>query len=226
MAPDRAACLHAEFAGIRLSTTAPGKRDVGRTVRCCCLFAEHVCQAEHDGADFRGDPFRTQVGVDEAREALQVAATRPCLVVAPARRDQTFLCGMLNSFVANYLARLWVTTHLGTTTVERLPMPRPAPRSDEYLELAALAHQLGTVATPRAAASHRNGFRLNLRNRVLSKLLGRPTRDWNSAYARLQAMAAHLYGLSTDDLRLVLESFPLVDSAIPREVMVEFAKVS
>ena len=39
--------------------------------------------------------------------------------------DQVVLCCLLNSFVANYLVRLWVTTHLGTTTVERLPVPRP-----------------------------------------------------------------------------------------------------
>ena len=119
-----------------------------------------------------------------------------CLRTRLPLRDQTFLCGMLNSFVANYLARLWVTTHLGTTTVERLPMPRPDARSQEYARLVALAHQLR-----------------------------RPSGDWNAAYARLQAMAARLYGLSAEDLRLVLDSFPLVDDAIRRAAVAEFTEL-
>ena len=43
--------------------------------------------------------------------------------------DQIVLCGLLNSFVANFLIRFWVTTHLGLATVERLPVPRPAAAS-------------------------------------------------------------------------------------------------
>jgi hypothetical protein len=45
---------------------------------------------------------------------------------------QAFLCGMFNSFVANYLVRLQVTTHVGATVVGRLPVPRP-PRDSEAL---------------------------------------------------------------------------------------------
>ncbi|MCX6538184.1 MAG: N-6 DNA methylase [Acidobacteria bacterium] len=119
-----------------------------------------------------------------------------CLKTRMSLRDQTFLCGMLNSLVANYLARLWVTTHLGTTTVERLPMPRPDALSDEYARMAALAQQLG-----------------------------RPNRDWNAVYARLQAVAARLYGLSPEDLQLVLGSFPLVDDAIRRAVVSAFVEL-
>ena len=119
-----------------------------------------------------------------------------CLRTRLSLRDQTFLCGMLNSLVANYLARLWVTTHLGTTTVERLPMPRPDAGSDERLRLTGMAHRLG-----------------------------RPGRDWNAVYARLQALAARLYRLSAEDVRLVLDSFPLIDDAIRRAVMAEFAEL-
>jgi hypothetical protein len=118
-----------------------------------------------------------------------------CLKTRLSLRDQMFLCGMLNSLVANYLARLWVTTHLGTTTVERLPVPRPDARSEEYGRVAALAH-----------------------------LLGRPSRDWNGVYVRLQALAARLYGLSADDLRLVLGSFPLVDDGVRSAVAAAFAE--
>jgi len=119
-----------------------------------------------------------------------------CLKTPLPLRDQTFLCGMLNSFVANYLARLWVTTHLGTTTVERLPMPRPGENSAEYGHIVELADRL----RQRDAA-------------------------WNASYVDLQAAAARLYGLSADDLRLVLDSFPLVDIAIRRTVQSAFERL-
>jgi hypothetical protein len=117
-----------------------------------------------------------------------------CLKTRLRLRDQMFLCGMLNSLVANYLVRLWVTLHLGTQTVERLPMPRPDARSDEAASVVRLAHELG-----------------------------RPSRDRDGAYARLQAKAAHLYGLTEDELGLVLDSFPLVDEPIRRAVETAFA---
>ena len=119
-----------------------------------------------------------------------------CLRTRLSLRDQTFLCGMLNSLVANYLVRPYVTTHLGTTTVERLPMPRPQTGSQEYARVVAMAHRLS-----------------------------RPCRDWDTVYAQLQGLVARLYGLSSEDLRLVLGSFPLVEAAVRRAVADAFAQL-
>ena len=99
--------------------------------------------------------------------------------------DQTFLCAMLNSFVANYLVRMWVTTHLGTTTVERLPIPRPAEPSRTCARIRELGYEL-----LRAGGRH------------------------PEAYAEMQALTAHLYGLSRDEFSLVLESLPLIEPGI------------
>ncbi len=96
--------------------------------------------------------------------------------------DQTFLCAMLNSFVANYLVRMWVTTHLGTTTVERLPVPRPAEPSRTCTRIRELGYEL----------------------------LRAGGRD-PAAYAEVQALTAHLYGLLRTEFSLVLESFPLIE---------------
>ena len=49
-----------------------------------------------------------------------------CLKTPLALRDQEFLCGVLNSFVANYLVRQRVTTHVTARIMSRLPVPRPA----------------------------------------------------------------------------------------------------
>jgi len=39
--------------------------------------------------------------------------------------DATALCALLNSYVANYLVRRWVTTHVTATVMARLPVPVP-----------------------------------------------------------------------------------------------------
>lgn len=57
--------------------------------------------------------------------------------------SQQFLCGMFNSFVANYLVRLRVTTHVTVAIVERLPMPRPPREEQGFRATAALAAVLG-----------------------------------------------------------------------------------
>jgi len=46
-----------------------------------------------------------------------------CLKTALDEDAQWFLCGVMNSYVANYLVRLRVTTHVSAGIVERLPAP-------------------------------------------------------------------------------------------------------
>ena len=46
-----------------------------------------------------------------------------CLKTALDADAQWFLCGVMNSYVANYLVRLRVTTHVSAGIVERLPVP-------------------------------------------------------------------------------------------------------
>ena len=49
---------------------------------------------------------------------------------------------MLNSYVANYLVRQIMTTHLGSTTVEALRVPRPRHDSAVFEEIVELSHHL------------------------------------------------------------------------------------
>jgi hypothetical protein len=108
-----------------------------------------------------------------------------CLKDAMPLEDQAALCCLLNSFVANYLVRLWVTTHLGTATVERLPVPRPPATSWAARRLRELG--LGMMAA--------GG-------------------DDPEAHAEAQGLAAALYGLSAEEFELMLGTFPLVEDAV------------
>jgi hypothetical protein len=109
-----------------------------------------------------------------------------CLKTALADADQDFLCGIFNSFVANYLVRMRVTMHVTTQVVAQLPVPRPPASSPLYVAISSLA-----------AALRRS-----------------PAPQHEPAYAELQAVVAHLYQLTADELEHILSTFPLVDEDI------------
>ncbi len=93
---------------------------------------------------------------------------------------QAYLCGMLNSYVANYLVRMRVGTHVTVSIVERLPVPVPDRDSAGFGLIGGLAQQLARTPADR------------------------------DAHARLQAAAARLYRVSSGEFAHVLSTFPLV----------------
>ena len=119
--------------------------------------------ADPDRASSRlGDPARAARARLAYRD-VAAATNRTTLIAAivPARTvtvhtvfclrdrlplpEQRVLCALLNSFVANYLARRWVTTHVTTAIVEALPIPRIGRHSPLFRRLhdAALALAFG-----------------------------------------------------------------------------------
>jgi hypothetical protein len=93
---------------------------------------------------------------------------------------QQFLCGVFNSFVANYLVRMRVSTHVTVSIIEQLPVPRPPRDSHAFAAIVGLSRTLTEVPGDGAAA------------------------------ARLQAIVAALYGCNDDEFEHVLDSFPLI----------------
>jgi hypothetical protein len=91
-----------------------------------------------------------------------------------------FLCGVFNSFVANYLIRLRGGTHVSAAVIHRLPVPVVARDSDAFGRIVYLSHA--------AAADPAGG----------------------AARAELQARVTRAYGLEEEDLNHVLATFPLV----------------
>ncbi len=115
-----------------------------------------------------------------------------CMKEVLEEASQSFLCGVFNSYVANYLVRLRVSTHVTTAIVEQLPVPKPARESAGFER----------VATCAAALAH-------------------DPSDARAA-ARLQATVAQLYGLSEAEFRHVLATFPLVDAVVREEALRAF----
>ncbi|MEO7133309.1 MAG: N-6 DNA methylase [Vicinamibacterales bacterium] len=105
-----------------------------------------------------------------------------CLKPALDEQSQWCLLGLLNSFVANYLVRLQVTTHVTTALMARLPVPRPRPDTPEFDRLVELAKRSSDRGVPHC----------------------------NDDYAELNSIAARLYAITPDQYAHILETFPLI----------------
>jgi hypothetical protein len=109
-------------------------------------------------------------------------------------RSMWCLLALLNSFVANYLVRPNVTTHVTSAMMARLRVPRPAEGSTAFEQLIVLARAL--------AADFSGG---------------------GEHYARLNAIVANLYGLTIDEYQYLVGTFPLVDAQV-RSTSVEMLR--
>ncbi len=109
---------------------------------------------------------------------------------------QHFLCGMFNSFVANYLVRLRVTTHVTTAIIDRLAVPKPPRNHPGFGEMA----------------------------RIVRGLVSRPVDP--DAAARHQALAARIYGLTEPEFEHVLTTFPLVPASERQRALAEFLSMA
>jgi hypothetical protein len=114
----------------------------------------------------------------------------------PADEDvHWFLCGVFNSFVANYLVRLRGGTHVPASVIHQLPVPCPSRQSPSFISIAALS---------RAAAARSPGADVR---------------------AELHARVTRAYGLDDDDLLHVLSTFPLVPERERAAALVAFRSV-
>jgi hypothetical protein len=118
-----------------------------------------------------------------------------CLRTPLALPSQRVLCALLNSYVANYLVRLRVNTHVTVSLISRLPVPVVHPAHPFFIRLAACAEALTLGAGPAEEMEE---------------------------YAELQAIAAHLYGLSPGRFEHVLSTFPLVPAEIRQRALARF----
>jgi hypothetical protein len=75
-----------------------------------------------------------------------------CLKSDLAERQQRFLCGVLNSFVADYLVRQRVTTHVSAAVIERVQVPIVPVDSPWFAAVVSLAERLAAREDVEAAA--------------------------------------------------------------------------
>jgi hypothetical protein len=106
-----------------------------------------------------------------------------CLKAPLDPECQWYLCGMLNSFVANYLVRMRVSTHVSSGIIDRLRVPLPRREAPGFRQIAELSAARSRGLVPLAVQ------------------------------ARLHALAAREYELEPAQFRHILNTFPLVPRA-------------
>jgi hypothetical protein len=121
-----------------------------------------------------------------------------CLKTPLTLDAQHVLCGLLNSYVANYLVRFRVNTHVTVSLVSRLPVPLIEAADPVFSRIASLV-------------------------KVLMK--GSASAEEAEEYADLQALVAQLYGLTPRDFEHVLSTFPLVPQSIRSAALSAFKDV-
>ncbi len=108
---------------------------------------------------------------------------------------QHVLCALLNSFVANYLVRFRVNTHVTVSLVSRLRVPVLDPHGRDFSRLATLARTL--MHSPTVA-------------------------EQQPEYFELQGLVARLYGLSEAHFAHVLSTFPLIPTDVKARCLAHF----
>ncbi len=118
-----------------------------------------------------------------------------CLKSALSLEEQHVLCGLLNSFVANYLVRMRVGTHVTAAIMSTLRVPRVVRGTSAFNHL--LEYALTLAQSPTPAEEH-------------------------PAFVGLQAAAAHIYRLTEQDFAHVLGTFPLIAPATRDRSLAQF----
>ncbi|HXH07798.1 MAG TPA: N-6 DNA methylase, partial [Vicinamibacterales bacterium] len=170
---------------------APFSIDLGR---CRLRIAEAEAKRRLPRAGFRRERLAYRDVTSSANRWPLIAVVLPagvvtthtvyCLRTPLPLEAQHFLCGVLNSFVVNYLVRLEVGTHVTTALVERLPVPRPDGDDPLFRAVASAARRLAVDPGDADAAG------------------------------RLQGAAAALYRLTDDEWAGVLAGFPHASAAV------------
>lgn len=121
-----------------------------------------------------------------------------CMKTLLGDQPQCCLLGLLNSLVANFLVRLHITTHVTSTLIHRLPVPRPHGRDAAFRDLARLARGLSQTGIEGDEES----------------------------YLCVNTLAATLYGLSQTQYAHVVGTFPLLSEELRTRLVAHYLQAS
>jgi hypothetical protein len=135
-----------------------------------------------------------------------------CGSVAP--RVQCYLVGVLNSFVYDWFMRQKISATLNMFYVYQTPVPRLTEGDPVFEQLATRSAKL---------ICHGTEFDDLAREAGIEPSEGIHDPDERAAIrAELDAVVAHMYGLTEAELGYILQSFPLVDSEVKGLVVEAF----
>ncbi|MEH2328656.1 Eco57I restriction-modification methylase domain-containing protein [Nostoc sp.] len=122
-------------------------------------------------------------------------------------QELLYTCGLLNSFVFDFMARQRVTTSISMFIVYQLPVPRLT-KNDRYFndivqraaKLICTTPEFDELAQEVGLGSHQQGVTDEAERAKLR--------------AELDGIIAHLYGLTEDEFSYILTTFPIVNAIV------------
>ncbi len=121
--------------------------------------------------------------------------------------EQLFLCAVWNSYVVDYLVRMKVTTTLNFFYVYQLPVPRLTAKDKAFGPIVERAARL-ICTTPEFDDLAKE---VGLKNH---KQGATDPAERAKLRAQLDALVAHLYGLTEEEFAYILTTFPLVPDPV------------
>jgi hypothetical protein len=128
-----------------------------------------------------------------------------------------FIVTMLNSFIVDWILRQKVTSHCNFFYVYQTPIPRLQLKDKWFKEIVEKA--AGLICT----TDEFEELRKELEEQGF-EIEGNKSRE--QLRAELDAIVATIYGLSEEELKHILSTFPLVKEEVKRKVLEEFRRLN
>ena len=126
--------------------------------------------------------------------------------------ETVFICGIFNSFVIDYILRHKIATNLNTFYLMELPIPR-------YDENNALHKKIVENATKLICTTNEYS---DLRNEIKFSETTLKSNDRLILESQINAMVVKIYSLTDQELKFVLENFPIADKKLKERTLIEF----
>jgi Alw26I/Eco31I/Esp3I family type II restriction m6 adenine DNA methyltransferase len=136
------------------------------------------------------------------------------IIRIPDVKEMCYLCGILNSFVIDYLMRQKVSTNLTMFNIKELPIPR-LKEGDVFNLIIKKVVQLVSITNEFSSLKSEIG--------MVSQITDE--QDRQIIKAKIDAIVAKLYGINEEELKHILSQFPLVDNKIKELVLREYSRI-
>jgi len=131
------------------------------------------------------------------------------------QQQMLFVCAIYNSFIFDWMLRQKVTTTLNMFYIYQLPIPRLTEQDSTFTPIVTRAAKLICTTPEFDELAKEVGIESGVTN----------PDERAEIRAELDAMVAHLYGLTYEEFRHILGTFPIVKEEIKERVLRAFEKI-
>lgn len=132
-------------------------------------------------------------------------------------RESLFLVSVFNSFLLDWFLRSKVTTNINMFFIYQLPIPRLTEKDNIFNQIVSRSVRLICTSSEYGSLASEFGIKCS------SDGITDPVKRLKIR-AEIDAIIAHLYGLTESEVKHILATFPLVEEAFKAEVLKEYSK--